>query len=116
MRPPSKSFINEVTRCFGAPPVSIIWRQPTEEADMAERKQYDNSGILFRNRDKDSNDDRDRDYQGSITVAGVEYWLSGWIKEGEKGKFHGLSVKPKDAKPAASKQSRADDLDDSVPF
>jgi hypothetical protein len=82
---------------------------------VMEKKIYDNSGILFKNDDKDPNDDRDRDYQGSITVAGVEYWLSAWIKQGKKGKFMSLAVKPKQAKPDTSRPLR-EEMQDEVPF
>jgi hypothetical protein len=67
--------------------------------------QYDNTnrGMLTRN-DKQGNEARP-DYRGSINVAGVEYWLSAWIKEGREGtklagqKYMSLSVQPKDAQP-----------------
>jgi hypothetical protein len=62
-----------------------------------------NSGLLTKN-DKGGNESRP-DYRGSINVAGVEYWLSAWIKEGREGtklegqKYMSLSVQPKDAQP-----------------
>ena len=46
---------------------------------------YDNSGILFKNDRK--TESKHPDYNGSITVDGVEYWLSAWIKEGQKSKM-----------------------------
>jgi hypothetical protein len=73
---------------------------------------YDNTnrGMLTRN-DKQGNESRP-DYRGSINVAGVEYWLSAWIKEGREGtklegqKYMSLSVQPKDASyPAAAPAS-----------
>ena len=69
---------------------------------------YDNTnrGLLSRN-DKQGNEARP-DYRGSINVAGVEYWISGWLREGREGtklqgqKYMSLSVQPKDASyPAA---------------
>ena len=91
--------------------------------DLADRmpltKEFDdtNRGVLFREEKK--SEPADRDYSGSINIAGVEYWLSGWIKTSKNGrKYLSLSVKTKDTqpKPAARERSRADDLDDSVPF
>lgn len=62
-----------------------------------------NSGLLTKN-DNGGNESRP-DYRGSINVAGVEYWLSAWIKDGREGtklagkKYMSLSVQPKDAQP-----------------
>ena len=82
-----------------------------------EARKYDNSGILFKNDDKAN--ERDRDYKGEATINGVGFWMSGWIKEGKKGKFMTFSFKPKDAPPkeAVTKtKSRAADFDDTIPF
>ena len=74
----------------------------------------DNSGVLF------SNDKREKEtaphYKGNITVAGVDYWLSAWVKEGKNGKFMGLAVNPKDAQPPASNPRKAVIDDDLIPF
>lgn len=71
--------------------------------------QYDdtNRGALFRN-DKEGGNPNWPDYRGNINVGGVEYYLDAWIKEGKKGKFMSLSVKPKQPKPAQSKSSYAE--------
>ena len=95
----------------------------------------ENRGVLFKNDRKDS--DKHPDYRGSINVNGVEYWLSAWIREGQKGKFMSLSVQPKDevrhhedrknpgapmkSEYAAQSQRAApsssfDDMEDSIPF
>jgi len=89
-------FIRNASHRFGASDEPIILRDssigdcPLEKSDR---------GILVRNNTKHG--EHDRDYCGSITVAGVEYWLSGWVKEGKKGKYLSLSVKSKD--PVAGK-------------
>jgi uncharacterized protein (DUF736 family) len=60
-------------------------------------EKYDNSGVLFKN-DKGDNPKRP-DYRGSIAVAGVDYNISGWIRESKKtgDKFMSLKVEAKDA-------------------
>jgi hypothetical protein len=57
---------------------------------------YDNklSGVLFRN-DKGDNPKRP-DYKGSFTDANSnEFWVSAWVKEGEKGTFLSFKMEPK---------------------
>lgn len=81
-----------------------------------------NRGTLARNEKKES--ETHADYNGQINVEGTEYWLNGWIKEGQRGKFLSLSIKPK--APAArqsseptrkgTKGSGFDDMNDDVPF
>lgn len=77
--------------------------------DMA-KEQYDNtnSGALFRNNEKTK--ETDRDYSGTLNVAGEEFWLSGWIRVSKKGdKFLSLSIKPKDT-PAAPRGDPGDEI------
>ncbi len=83
---------------------------------MSTDKKYPNSGALFRNTDKA--DPKHADYNGSLNVDGTDYWINGWIKEGAKGKFLSLSVKPKQKVAAADigrREPRAD-MDDEIPF
>jgi hypothetical protein len=109
-----EAFIKETTRRFGAPPASVVLRRGETEME------YDNTnkGALFRNDDKTPNDDKERDYSGTLDVEGTEYWLSGWVRTSKKSgkKYLSLSVKPKQDKPPATSKSRAEDFEDEIAF
>lgn len=80
-------------------------------------QQRDNSGALFKNDRKEQ--PNHPDYRGDITIDGQTYWLSAWIKEGQRGKFMSLSAKPKEEqapKPAQKTARRRDDSDENIPF
>lgn len=90
-------------------------------------EQKDNSGTLFKNdrREKDTHPHA----TGTALIDGVEYWVSAWTKEGQKGRFQSLAFKRKepraDQKPSQRQQSYAeqsggrtsyDDNDSEAPF
>jgi hypothetical protein len=76
-------------------------------------EQKDNSGSLFKNDRKAM--DSHADYTGSIKVDGRDYWLNAWLKDGAKGKYMSVSVRPKETR-AAPTPSRKNELDDDLPF
>ena len=62
---------------------------------MSNYQQRDNTGSLFKNEDKQS--DNHPDYKGSCLVGGVDYWFDAWIKTAESGRrWMSFSFKPKD--------------------
>lgn len=86
-------------------------------------KQFDNtnSGALFRNERATS--DKHPTHTGKINVDGRDYYLNAWVKEGKKGKFFSLSVKPMDAQPGGHPDRFRElpkrgggDLNDDIPF
>lgn len=57
---------------------------------------YDNSGMIYRNAYKRGEEGKGQpDCKGTATIAGVEYVIAGWIKQGNKGRFTSLSFKTK---------------------
>ena len=78
-----------------------------------------NRGTLSRNDRK--TEDKHPDFSGQLNVDGVDYWLSGWVKERKdgSGRFFSLSVRRKeDKKPAPPKDNnkKIEDLTDDIPF
>lgn len=93
--------------------------------------QYDNTnrGTIAKNDRKEQ--DSHPDIAGSINVAGVDYWINGWLKTNSRdgSKFYSLTVKPKQERAQqivnesrqqsygeASGGSYAGDLNDDLPF
>lgn len=69
-------------------------------------EQRNNSGSMFRNDDKQS--DNQPDYKGSALIDGVEYWVSGWDKRGRNGTdFISLSFRPKSETPQGKPPTRS---------
>jgi hypothetical protein len=55
---------------------------------------YDNTNRWTLNKNDRKEKDTHPDYKGKLNVDGVDYWIDGWIKEGNNGKFISGSLKP----------------------
>lgn len=38
----------------------------------------------------------DAEFTGTLNVSGRDYWLSGWVMEGDGGRFFSLTVEPQE--------------------
>jgi hypothetical protein len=102
-----REFAAEIATRFGdLGPISFrsaIQRQDNREAiEMQKKAAFDNSnsGVLFRNDNKQS--DKHADYRGEVNAAGVDYWLNGYVRTSNKGvKFIAFKLMPKQQEAAA---------------
>ena len=76
--------------------------------------EYDNSGTLGRNQHRKN--DKQPEFSGQCKVDGVDYWISGWVKEGKNGRFFSLSFKAKQDAPQQSMSKSLEELDSDLPF
>ena len=73
----------------------------------------DNSGSLFINDRKEQ--DKHPDRTGTALIGGVEYRVSGWIKDGAKGKWLSLAFTPKD-EARTNDKARQEPFNDAIEF
>jgi hypothetical protein len=78
---------------------------------------YDNNmrGLISKNDRK--TEDKHPDIKGQCEIDGVEYRISGWLKERKdgSGKFYSLKFEEKEAKPKSRPESKDPFLDDDIP-
>jgi hypothetical protein len=92
---------------------------------MTQQYDNDNTGALFRNEKKRSQNSPDHTGQVQIKCCHCEevqeMWISAWVKEARNGgrKFFSLAFTTKDEPartPAPSDPKNFDDFDDDIPF
>ena len=86
---------------------------------MADRSQDDGNGALFKNDRKEK--PGHPDYRGDATINGKKFWVSAWIRTSEKNGQKYMSLAFREAeeqkpKPAASRASFDQPIDDAIPF
>jgi hypothetical protein len=108
---PARDFILETISKFGRPYEPIAYRRGPTSTEGIDMKKFDNTnrGALFKEETRKT--DTDPDYAGTINIAGVDYWLKGWVKTATKSgkKFLSLSARPKQQ--AEDKQPFNDSVD-----
>lgn len=62
----------------------------------AENPHRNNSGILFKNRKRNS--EKAPDMTGECTINGQRFYVSSWTKQGQQGDFRTLAFNPADGK------------------
>ena len=78
--------------------------------------EYDNTNtfVLFKN-DQGHNPKRPN-YTGSANLDGIEFRLSGWIRESAKGKFISGQVQLKEVQGETRSKPAVEGADEDVPF
>ena len=97
-------FIEAVTAHFGAPK-TVTFRNGNPKGDIMTDQKFDNSnsGVLFRNENKQS--PKHCDYSGSLNAAGLDYWCDGYIRQSASGrKFISFKLKLKAEQPRKVKE------------
>ena len=81
-------------------------------------EQRDNSGVLFKNENREK--DTHPNARGKAMIEGVMYYVDAWTKDGAKGKFQSLSFKKIEQQAEAPKKPTASgkisDLEDDIPW
>jgi hypothetical protein len=89
-----------------------------KELAMTDTPEDAGHGALFKNDKKEK--PSHPDYRGDCTIEGRKFWMSAWIKEGQKGKYMSVAFRPAEgeaAKPKPKPQVKAaGKADDDVPF
>jgi hypothetical protein len=61
--------------------------------------EYDNTNTFILSPNQSKAEEKDRDWNGTVNINGVEYWLNGWNRKGNR---IGGSVKLKEGKQTRS--------------
>lgn len=77
-------------------------------------RKRDNSGALFRNKNKQR--DTHPDFNGTAVIDGREYYIAGWARESANGKrYTSLAFKLKPPQPTVVPLTRQQPRDEELP-
>jgi hypothetical protein len=79
-------------------------------------KQFDKTNTWTLNKNDKGDNPKRPDYRGTVNINGVEYTLSGWMRESPNGKFISGPVEPKKEDKQPAKTTAGGDDDDLIPF
>lgn len=68
--------------------------------------EYNNSGILFKNKFK--KEEKQPDLVGNITIENKKYSLAAWLRSNQKGEF--TTIKVSEFKEKEQRENKTDDL------
>lgn len=101
-------FVSAVAEQFGAGTDPIILKDETIGDFKLTKFDNKNCGVLFKNERKES--EKHADYTGEVNVAGLDYWLNGYIRTSQKGKkFISFKLKLKDDRTKAEPKPEFND-------
>jgi hypothetical protein len=78
--------------------------------------EYDNTNTFTLNKNDKGDNPKRPDYRGKLNVDGIEFTLSGWIREGTNGKFISGSVAMVEVKGEVRSKPAVEGADEDVPF
>lgn len=84
---------------------------------MTDHPQDAGKGALFKNDKKEK--PSHPDYRGDITIDGRKFWVSGWIKEGQRGKYLSLALRPAEERQPSAEPTKPvveRPSEDTIPF
>ena len=78
--------------------------------------EYNNTNTFTLNKNDKGDNPKRPDYRGKLNVDGIEFTLSGWVREGANGKFISGSVAMVEAKTEERAKPAVEGADEDVPF
>jgi len=78
--------------------------------------EYNNTNTFTLNKNDKGENLRRPDYRGKLNIDGIEFTLSGWIREGANGKFISGAVAMVEPKGETRSKPAVEGAEEDVPF